>query len=193
MKKILLIASVLVGIFILSFGWIFFRIHKTAQLDRAEKADAIAVLGAAAYAGKPSPVFQARLDHAVKLYRQDLALFVITTGGTHPGEKFSEGAVGKKYLEKKGIPAENILVDEQSLTTRQNVERISEIAREKNFQKIIIVSDPFHMYRALMLAKKFGIEALPSPTRESPISENKWLETRYMLREMILTFLTLFT
>lgn len=188
-KKLFVTVLAILGIFLLISGWLFLRIYQTSKLDLAMKADAIAVLGAAEYAGKPSPVFQARLDHAAELYKEDFAPFIITTGGTHPGEKFSEGAVGKMYLAKKGIPTEKIIVDETSLTTRENIERITEIAAEKNLKKIIIVSDPFHMYRALMLAKKFGIEALPSPTRKSPISENRWLEMRYMLRETFLTLL----
>lgn len=192
MKKLLVAVLVILGIFLFIFDWLFWRIYQTSKLDLATKADAIAVLGAAEYAGKPSPVFQARLDHAAELYKEDFAPFIITTGGTHPGEKFSEGAVGKMYLAKKGISAEKIIVDEKSLTTKENVGRIAEISRKKNFQKIIIVSDPFHMYRALMLSKKIGIEALPSPTRKSPISENRWLEVKYMLRETILTLLTLF-
>lgn len=190
-KKIFIAALTIFGIFLLTFGLLFFRIYQTSKLDLAAKADAIAVLGAAQYAGKPSPVFQARLDHAAELYERDRAPFIITTGGTHPGEKFSEGEVGKMYLIKKSVPAEKIISDEESLTTRENIERIAEIAREKNFQKIILVSDPFHMYRALTLAEDFEIEALPSPTRTSPISENRWLEIRYMLRETLLTFLAL--
>jgi uncharacterized SAM-binding protein YcdF (DUF218 family) len=212
-KKLLVTVFAVLGIFLFIFGWLFFRIYQTSKLDLSHErsevlsndrlrsklliprlglADAIAVLGAAEYAGKPSPVFQARLDHAAELYKKDFAPFIITTGGTHPGEKFSEGAVGKMYLAKNGVPAEKIMVDEESLTTKENIERIADITREKKFQKIIIVSDPFHMYRALVLAKKFGIEALPSPTRKSPISENKWLEIKYMLRETVLILLSLF-
>lgn len=193
MKKVFIAALTIFGIFLLTFGWLFFRIYQTSKLDLAVKANAIAVLGAAEYAGKPSPVFQARLDHAAELYKEDLAPFIITTGGTHPGEKFSEGEVGKMYLIKKGVPADKIMSDEESLTTRENIERIAAISREKNFKKIILVSDPFHMYRALILAENFGIEALPSPTRTSPISENRWLEIRYMLRETVLTILNFFT
>lgn len=193
MKKVFIAALTIFGIFLLTFGWLFFRIYQTSKLDLAVKANAIAVLGAAEYAGKPSPVFQARLDHAAELYKEDLAPFIITTGGTHPGEKFSEGEVGKMYLIKKGVPADKIMSDEESLTTRENIERIVEISREKKLKKIILVSDPFHMYRALTLAENFGIEALPSPTRTSPISENKWLEIRYMLRETVLTLLNFFT
>lgn len=191
MKKVLRAILVIFGILLLTFTWLFFRIYQTSKLDLAGKADAVAVLGAAEYAGKPSPVFQARLDHAADLYKEGFAPFVITTGGTHPGEKFSEGAVGKMYLAKKSVPEEKIMADEESLTTRENIERIAEIAREKNFQKIIIVSDPFHMYRALLLAEKFEINAIPSPTRKSPISENRWLELQYMLRETFLSFLSL--
>lgn len=187
MKTIFRIFSVILLLVILSLGWMFFKIIATSQLDETEKSDAIVVLGAAEYAGKPSPVFEARLNHALELFNKELAPLIITTGGTYPDEKYSEGEVGKKYLESKNIPAEKIIAETQSLTTEKNLAGVAKIAAEKNIKKIILVSDPFHMYRAKKIAERMGFTVFVSPTRESPISKNKWLELRYMARELPLT------
>ncbi|MEK7523852.1 MAG: YdcF family protein [Patescibacteria group bacterium] len=192
MRKLLKIIFGLAGIFLAVFGWFFFRVYQTAQLDQAQPADAIAVLGAAQYAGKPSPVFEARLEHAYELFQKGIAPYIITTGGTFPGEKNSEGEVGKKYLVGRGVPAEKIFTENQSQTTKQNMTRISEIAKERRFAKIIIVSDPFHMYRAVSIAHDLRIDALPSPTQTSPISKKPWLEAVYMGRETLLSVLHIF-
>lgn len=176
---------------LLAFVLIFGQIFLTRNLDDAAKADAIAVLGAAEYAGRPSPVFEARLNHALDLYKKEMAPYIITTGGKFPGEKLSEGEVGAKYLASKNVPYEKILVDKDSMTTKQNIARIQEIAEEKNFKKIILVSDPFHMYRTKVIAQDLGISVLLSPTRESPIKKNTLLEFRYMAREMALVVLHL--
>ena len=174
-------------------GWTFFQIIRTAQLNEATNeatnVDAIIVLGAAEYAGKPSPVFQARLNHAKELFEKGFAPLIITTGGTYPGEKISEGEVGRKYLERRGIPAEKIIAETQSLTTKQNLMRVKDIARDKKIERVILVSDPFHMYRSVKIAEDLGFTALSSPTRERPKSQNKWLEMQYIGREMGLVIL----
>lgn len=175
-----------VTVLLLFAVWIFFNILRTGAKDSAQKADAIAVLGAAQYAGKPSPVLEARLNHAYELYKQNLAPLIITTGGVYPGEKFSEGEVGKKYLELKGVPPEKIIAETQSLTTRQNLTRVKEIAETKVLNKIIFVSDPFHMYRIKQIAEDLELTPFLSPTRESPIAKNKRIEFQYILREMFL-------
>lgn len=190
MKKTLitfLIAAFI--IFFTFFAWLFVQIEFTASLDLATNADAIVVLGAASYAGNPSPVFKARLEHAAELFQKKLAPIIITTGGIYAGEAISEGATGKKFLEEIGIPADQILAEENSETTKQNLTRIAEIAKERNLSKIILVSDPFHMYRAVRIAEDLGLSAFPSPTRKSPISKNFWLELWYVGRELILSFM----
>ncbi len=161
-------------------------IEYKGSIDEARagtKADAVAVLGAAEYDGKPSPVLQARLDHAYDLYKKGMAPVIITTGGIHPGEKVSEGDAGKTYLIKKGVPKNSIISEGDSLTTKQNIARIEDIARAQEFKTIILVSDPFHMYRASIVAHDRGLTTLSSPTRTSPISRNFWLEIKYVLRE----------
>jgi uncharacterized SAM-binding protein YcdF (DUF218 family) len=188
-KRLIKILAAVVVVLLLIVGFLFFNILRTGALDSAERADAIAVLGAAQYAGKPSPVFEARLDHAADLYKKGLAPFVITTGGVFTGEKTSEGEVGKDYLIQLGIPTDKIFADTTSLTTAQNINRIAEISEEHGFKKLIIVSDPFHMYRSLRIAASYGLSALPSPTRTSPILKNSWEEFKFTFREMGLVIL----
>ena len=119
-------------------------------MDSAQKADAIAVLGAAQYAGKPSPVFEARLNHAAKLYKQKFAPFIITTGGIYSDasptgrqESFSEGEVGKKYLISLGIPEEKIIAETSSLTTMQNLNRVAEISEKKDLKNLLLLAIRF--------------------------------------------------
>lgn len=187
MKKILIVVIVMAGIVLGVCGFFFFQIWACAQSDSNEKVDAIVVLGAAEYDGRPSPVFAARLDHALGLFKQNIAPVVITTGGKFPGETQSEGAVGKGYLARKGIPLQKIFAEENSLTTKQNLARVAEIMEEKKLTSVVLVSDPFHMYRAKLIAKDLGLTVSTSPTQTSPISKNIILEIKYMLRETFLS------
>lgn len=189
MKKLLKIFLGLTGVTLIILSWTAFQIIRTGQTDQAAPADAIVVLGSAVYAGKPSPVSQARLDHALELFQKGYAPLIITTGGTYPGEKFSEGEVGKKYLSMNGIPEPSIVAEQYSQTTKQNLSRVSDIAAEKKLNRLIIVSDPFHMYRATLIAKDLNLSPLSSPTRTSPISKNTWLELKYIGREIALVLL----
>ena len=191
MKRLGTLVLVLVGI-ILTYGLVTFaQIYRYSRIDDARSVDAIVVLGAAQYSGSPSPVLRARLDHAADLYRKNLAPWIITTGGSRPGDITTEAAASKKYLIALGVPTDVILVDESSLTTKQNLSRVAELLSAKNLASILIVSDPFHMYRAGTLAHDLGIEAYGSPTQTSPIAKNSWLELKYMLREMVPSSLNL--
>lgn len=189
MKRLFQIITIVICVVLIPPCVLFYKIYSTSRVDGVEKADAIVVLGAAEYAGKPSPVFQARLDHAYELFQKSFAPLIITTGGTHPGEDFSEGEVGKKYLTKKGVPENKIIAETSSLTTKQNIMRATEILKDKKLEKIILVSDPFHMYRCVLITTDVGISAVPSPTLSSPISKNSWLELEYMGREVMLSLL----
>lgn len=189
MKKLLKIFLGLAGVTLIILSWTAFQIIRTGQSDKAAPADAIVVLGAAEYAGKPSPVFQARLDHAKDLFEKKFAPLIITTGGTHPGEKISEGEAGKNYLVQQNIPAEKIIAETGSLTTKQNLTGVKEIAEKNGIQKIIIVSDAFHLYRAKKIAEDLDLVTLTSPAANSPISKNTWLELKYIGREIALVLL----
>jgi uncharacterized SAM-binding protein YcdF (DUF218 family) len=146
-------------------------------------ADAIVVLGAAQWAGRPSPVLQARLERGIELYEQGFAPLLVLTGGSVPGDPDSEASVGQAYALARGVPAENILIEESSRTTVQNLRGAWELLAERGASSVLLVSDPFHMGRALYIARRQGFDPHPAPTRSSPISREPLNEFRYVVRE----------
>jgi uncharacterized SAM-binding protein YcdF (DUF218 family) len=153
--------------------------------DDARRADAIVVLGAAQYDGRPSPVLRARLDHAVELYRQGLARTIVTTGGVGPGDTVSEAVVGQRYAVRQGVPAAAVLTERNGMTTLQSMTAVRRMMDERGMHTAVLVSDPFHMLRLRLLAARVGLTAYPSPTRTSPISRNPDQERRFLLRESV--------
>jgi uncharacterized SAM-binding protein YcdF (DUF218 family) len=153
--------------------------------DRAKASDAIVVLGAAQYWGKPSPVLRARLDHAVDLWRRGMAPRVVLTGGVGVGDTTSEAAVGRKYILNEGIPDSAILLETTGRTTRESLRSVAVMLRANNFRTVILVSDPFHMLRLDILARRFGLMPYTSPTRSSPISANTGETWRYYVNESV--------
>lgn len=133
--------------------------------DQAAPADAIIVLGAAAYDAKPSPVFEERIRHGLDLYRQGYAPKLIFTGGFGGSRaRFSESQVARRYALKQKIPAEDILIETHSRTTRQNLVEARRVMAQNDMHRVIVVSDPLHMARALRLSHELGIDALASST-----------------------------
>ena len=133
--------------------------------DQAAPADAIIVLGAAAYDAKPSPVFEERIRHGLDLYRQGYAPKLIFTGGFGGARaRFSESQVARRYALKQKIPADAILIETKSRTTRQNLVEAKVLMKQNDLHKVIVVSDPLHMARALRLSQELGIDALASST-----------------------------
>lgn len=153
--------------------------------DSARRADAIVVLGAAQYAGRPSPVLRARVDHAVSLWKQDLATWFIVTGGTGAGDTTSEAAVAKRYAVRQGVPERAILMESQGRTTEASVEAVAVIMRRRDLKHAILVSDPFHMLRLAILSRRYGLHTAPSPTRTSPISSSPLQSVSYIVSESI--------
>ena len=153
--------------------------------DMARPADAIVVLGAAQYAGRPSPVLKARLDHAIGLWKRGLAKRVVLTGGRGIGDTISEAAVGRKYVLKAGIADSAILMENEGRTTEASVEAVAGIMEEKKLERAILVSDPFHMLRLQVLAKRYGVKSVTSPTRTSPISANRLEALAYVMSESL--------
>ena len=144
--------------------WVCRQISAVASVDDAQPADAIAVFGAAEYSGHPSPVFHARLDHAVELYRKQIAPLVITLGGG--GDKDSgntEGGVGRDYLLANGIPFGSIIAETRSIDTEQQVHRLAAIAHENNLHHIVVVSDGTHLFRIRQLCEDAGLDVYTSP------------------------------
>jgi len=153
--------------------------------DRARRSDAIVVLGAAQYVGRPSPVLRARLDHALDLWQRGLAPRLIFTGGTGVGDTTSEAAVSRIYALKHGVPDTAILMENEGRTTRESLAAVSAIMHARQMRTAILVSDPFHMLRLRILSTQYGVDAYTSPTKTSPISANKAQALAYVLSESI--------
>jgi uncharacterized SAM-binding protein YcdF (DUF218 family) len=155
------------------------------QQDQARPADAIIVLGAAQYEGRPSPVLKARLDHAAALWALGLAPRMIVTGGRGVGDTTSEAAVGRRYLIQRGVPAERIAMDTEGLTTSQSMVAARHFLGSEAHPTVLVVSDPFHMLRLAILARRLHMIPLLSPTRTSPISARRDQQLRYVLAESV--------
>ena len=153
--------------------------------DRAREADAIVVLGAAQYAGRPSPVLKARLDHAVELWKRGIASKLILTGGKGTGDTTTEAEVGKRYVIKAGVTDSSILLENQGRTTNASFDAVAKIMKSQNLERAVLVSDPFHMLRLQILARQYGVESVPSPTRTSPISANRLEALAYIMSESV--------
>ena len=153
--------------------------------DEARPAQAIVVLGAAQYAGKPSPVLRARLDHALDLWNRRLATLLILTGGTGSGDTTSEAAVGRTYARKHGVPDSAILVENEGRTTSESMKAVAGMLEVRGLQSALLVSDPFHMLRLRILARRFGFTPYTSPTQTSPISPNREQRWKYIFSESL--------
>ena len=167
--------------------WMSFvvAIVDSGRREEAQRADAIVVLGAAQYEGRPSPVLKARLDHAAALWTRGLAPRMIVTGGRGIGDTTSEAAVGMHYLVQHGVPAESIAMDIEGLTTSQSMLAVRRVMGSEAYPAVILVSDPFHMLRLAILARRLHMIPLLSPTRTSPISTRPGQQLRYVLAESI--------
>jgi uncharacterized SAM-binding protein YcdF (DUF218 family) len=163
--RFLLLYLLVVGL-LSSLGWciwVYVHIERYAEEDKAAAADVICVFGAAEYAGRPSPVLRARLDHALALYEHGIAPVVLTLGGSAPGDAFSEGQVGQAYLMANGVPEKAIIAETQSRNTEEQARRIVAIARTNGYTRIVIVSDPTHLFRIHEICARDGLEVLTSP------------------------------
>ena len=158
-----------IGFWILLAGllWSVFlsaRIWRFGAQDQARPADCIIVLGAAVKGAAPSPVFAERIRHGIDLYRSGHAPKILFTGGFGEGQKHSEGAVGHAVATSQGLPSVDVLFEEKSRTTQQNLLEASAVMRAHGMESAILVSDPLHMSRAMWMAEDLGIKACSSPT-----------------------------
>ena len=154
------------------------------ERDQAAPADAIIVLGAAAYDARPSPVFEERIRHGIDLYQRGLAKKLIFTGGFGGGgARFSESQVARRYAMREGVPAKAILIESASRNTQENLRQAVLLMQANDLHSAIIVSDPLHMSRALRLSRELGIDALgsPTPTTRFRSTSTRW---RFLLSEV---------
>lgn len=158
-KKIVWGVVVLLLLVIAYPAWVAYRVWDQANKDEVHSADAIVVLGAAQYDGDPSPVFQARLDHAAYLYDTGVSNTIIVTGGKAEGDRFSEAEAGERYLtEEKGVSADRILAEVEGTTTYESLAAVWELAEPRSITSVLLVSDPMHSARIKMIAGDLGFE-----------------------------------
>jgi uncharacterized SAM-binding protein YcdF (DUF218 family) len=153
-------------------GYATFRIWTDGQRDEQRPADAIVVMGAAQYNGRPSPLFAARLDHAVELFHAGVAKHLIVTGGKADGDRTTEAATARAYAIAHGVPGDAILGEDASRTTLESIRAVGGLLREHGLKDAVFVSDRPHMLRVLRMASDEGIAAWGSPTATSPIEHD---------------------
>jgi uncharacterized SAM-binding protein YcdF (DUF218 family) len=185
MKRFVGIALVVVLLVVLGYvslkvAHVSREIQQESLIDEAQPADAIIVLGAAEYRGKPSPVLEARLNHALLLYLRGLAPRIITTGGAGGDPVFTEGSVGRAYLTRHGVPPEAVVVEREGESTAQSVAAVVEIMRRMNLKSAVVVSDGYHIFRVKKMLESSGLKVYGSPRPSIPPGEwrARWQDLR---------------
>ncbi|MFP5316713.1 MAG: YdcF family protein [Acidimicrobiia bacterium] len=159
----------------------FLQVWTASRRDAARSADAIVVLGAAQFNGRPSNILRARLDHAYDLYERDLAPVIVVTGGKQPGDEFTEASASASYLHSKGVPDEDILREVEGTNSFESLAAAAGFMKERGISTVLLVSDPFHSFRIDAITAELGLDGHPSPTRTSPIVGVS--AARHLLRE----------
>jgi uncharacterized SAM-binding protein YcdF (DUF218 family) len=179
-----LFLAIVVGV-MLAYIVSFILVLVVSRRDERREADAIVVLGAAQYNGRPSPVLKARLDHAVSLYRADFSRLIVVTGGTAKGDSESEATVSRRYLLSNGIPDAAVIVRPEGRSTVASMDAVGKWLDERDLQSVLLVSDPFHMCRLRFEALRMNLTPYVSPTHTSPISKSRSRELGFMATEAL--------
>lgn len=147
----------------------YWQVHSTGRSDEARPVDAIVVLGAAQYDGRPSPQLAARLDHVVELWERGLAPSVVVTGGNRPGDRFTEAEASAGYLVERGVPESAIVAEETGTSTFESLANVAALLGDTD-RSVLIVTDPYHALRSKLTAEEVGLEAFVSPTPTSIVT-----------------------
>lgn len=164
-------------------SWQLWDIDHVGYADDGSKADCAIVLGAAAYHKKPSPVFKARIDHALKLYQEGRVGKILLTGGFGKNAQYAESEVAYQYCKKRGVKEQDLLLEKESATTEQNIIQAERVMQKNGLETALIVSDPWHLKRALAMASKHQLSAKGSATLTSMYrsDQSRWT---FQLREL---------
>ncbi|MCL2519320.1 MAG: YdcF family protein [Oscillospiraceae bacterium] len=179
-KRIVLILIVLLTVYVI---YIAVDIWRYGNIDETATADAVIVLGAGVLDNKPSPVFEERINHGILLYKNGYVDKIIFTGGKGKNSEYSDSFIARNYAIENGVPFEDIFIEEQSTITQENISYAKQIIEDNNFSMVIIVSDPLHMKRAMIMSKDYGLTAYSSPT---PTTKYETLTTKlpFLAREV---------
>lgn len=171
---VVLLAVVVVGGTAVSIWWV-------ARGDDRTPTDAILVLGASQFDGRPSSVLEARLEQAKRLYDADVAPVVVTVGGAAPGDRFTEAEAGASYLREHGV--DEVLPVPEGTDTLGSIEAAERAMTERGWDSVTVVTDPWHSLRARAMARDAGLDAVTSPTRAGPSVRTRGTQVRYIARE----------
>lgn len=160
----------------------YVQVYRASTHDGARAADAIIVLGAAQYYGRPSPILQDRLDHAFELYRLGLAEHIVVTGGRQPTDRFTEATTGYNYLRAKGVPDEALLKEVGGTSTWESLRASARFLVDRGLTRVVLVTDDYHAYRVEAIAEDVGLDATVSPT-ESRLNGTD--HVRQLVRETV--------
>lgn len=161
------------------------RVWWFARQDDRRVSDAIVVLGAAQFDGRPSSVFTARLVHARDLWKDDVAPRIITVGGNRAGDRFTEATAGRRWLTRHGVPAGRIVAVGTGTDTLTSVEAVDAAMQQRGWSTAVVVTDPWHALRTRSMASDQGIDVAMSPTRQGPAVRQRSTEFRYIARETL--------
>jgi uncharacterized SAM-binding protein YcdF (DUF218 family) len=161
------------------------RVWWFARQDDRRVSDAIVVLGAAQFDGRPSSVFTARLVHARDLWKEDVAPRIITVGGNRAGDRFTEASAGKAWLTQHGVPADRIVAVGTGSDTLSSVSAVETQMQSRGWSTAVVVTDPWHALRARAMATDSGMDAVMSPTRQGPAVRQRSTQIRYIARETV--------
>jgi len=164
-------------------GGTAFRVWQVAREDVRDRADVIVVLGAAQYNGRPSEIFQARLAKAKTLYDQGVAKVIVTAGGKKADDNYTEAHAGAQWLRKRGVPASATLPVGEGSDTLRSLRAVAEQVQQRGWKTAVLVSDPWHSFRARVMADDLGLDAWTSPTHRGPIVQARETQARYIVRE----------
>lgn len=143
----------------------FVQVWHASGNDEARDVDAIVVLGAAQYDGRPSPVLEARLTAALELYERGLAPVIVTTGSNQEGDRFTQGYAGFTYLREQGVPESDLRIVVDGTNTFEELSATANVLRDESLGlRVLLVSDPYHALRAKEIAREVGLQAYFSPT-----------------------------
>jgi uncharacterized SAM-binding protein YcdF (DUF218 family) len=169
---------VLLGLAVVAIGYYLVtlvQVVRAGNSDDARPADAIVVLGAAQYDGRPSPQLAGRLDHVVELWEQGLAPLVVVTGGNQPGDRFTEAEASRRYLVERGVPESAIIGEGAGASTYESLDAVADLLEARGAGEVVLVTDPYHALRTRLTAEEVGLTARVSPTPDGPDSWSRRL------------------
>jgi uncharacterized SAM-binding protein YcdF (DUF218 family) len=176
-----LFAAVLAAVLVV--GSTAVRIWQVARQDARPASDTIVVLGSAQYDGRPAAVLEARLEHALRLYRDGVAPRIVTVGGRRAGDRFTEAWSGRRWLLDHGVPADRVVAVERGADTLESMRALGAEFRQHGWLTAVLVTDPWHVLRSERMARDSGIAAVGSPARSGPVVRTRQAELRYLARE----------